>query len=126
MEKYKITIITIAVILVFNSLVLFFSIKEGIDEGDLMLRFHERQAVTFLSSLMLGFTSVVSLVIYLLKRKAELIASKGVVFWLFSGFGFFYLCMDEYFMAHEGMDDFVAIFQIFRTPLISRAAFCVG
>jgi len=30
-------------------------------------------------------------------------------FWLFSAIGFLYLCMDEYFMAHEGMDEWIGL-----------------
>lgn len=69
-----------------------------------MMRFEERQTVTFLSALTLGLTSFAGLFMYLLKKKTKEIQER-YAFWLISAFGFFYLCMDEYFMAHEGIDD---------------------
>ncbi|UCG34691.1 MAG: hypothetical protein JSW17_04140 [Candidatus Omnitrophota bacterium] len=94
----------IVIVLVLNAITLFFNIKEGIEEGDMMLRFHEREAVTFLSALMLGLSSMTSLAMYLLSKKANIL-DKGYRFWGLVSIGFFYLCMDEYFMAHEGMDE---------------------
>jgi len=102
----KKTIKIIVFVLLLNALVIFFNIKSGIGKGDMMLRFREREAVTFLSALMLGLTSLTSLFIYRIKKKANVL-SRGIKFWLFSSIGFFYLCMDEYFMAHEGMDEIV-------------------
>jgi hypothetical protein len=101
----RIFIIVIVVLLV-NCITIGASVKSGIDKGDMMLRFHERQAVTFLSALMLGLISLVSLILYKLKKKVNA-ADRGCRFWLWSSMGFFYLCMDEYFMAHEGMDEAV-------------------
>lgn len=101
----KIMIIIVAV-LVINGIVIFASVKSGIHKGDMMLRFHERQAVTFLSALMLGATSLINLVMYKLKKKILPVAT-STRFWLLASIGFFYLCMDEYFMAHEGMDEMV-------------------
>jgi len=99
-------VIVIAVVLILNAIVISSSIKSGLGKGDIMLRFRERQAVTFLSALMLGLISMISLVIYLLKKKL-VSPDKGFRFWFLSSIGFFYLCMDEYFMAHEGMDEAV-------------------
>jgi len=100
------SIIIIAIVLLINCIVIFSSVKSGIDKGDMMLRFHERQAITFLSALMLGLTSLVNLIMYLLKKKIFPLA-KSNWFWLLASVGFLYLCMDEYFMAHEGMDEIV-------------------
>jgi len=94
----------ILIVLVLNAIVLFFNIKDGIGRNDIMLRFHEKEAITFLSALMLGLSSMVSLVMYLLSKKANIL-DKGYRFWAFVSFGFFYLCKDEYFMAHEGIDE---------------------
>ena len=102
----KRTLITLAIVVLFNFLLIFFSIKDGLDDADMMMRFREKEAVTFMSALLLGLTSLTSLVIYLLKKKVASI-DKGFRFWLFTSIGFFYLCMDEYFMAHEGMDEAV-------------------
>jgi len=102
----KKTVKIIIFVLLLNALVIFLNIKSGIGKGDMMFRFREREAVTFLSALMLGLTSLTSLFIYKIKKKANIL-SRGVKFWLFSSIGFFYLCMDEYFMAHEGMDEIV-------------------
>jgi len=59
--------------------------------------------VTFLSALILGATSVVAGIISSLLHK---IRSSYAIwnFWLISSLGFFYLCLDEFFMIHEGMD----------------------
>ena len=100
----KKTVKIIAVVLLINFFIIFFCVKSGLRKGDAMLRFHEREAVTFLSSLMLGLSSLASFVIYWLKRKLSS-SDKNSRFWLFSALGFFYLCMDDYFMAHEGMDN---------------------
>ena len=102
----KKTITVILVVLILNAIALFFNIKDGLDDGDMMLRFHEREAVTFISALMLGLTSMVCLVMYFLSKKANII-DKGYRFWSLTSLGFLYLCMDEYFMAHEGMDEAV-------------------
>jgi hypothetical protein len=85
---------------------IFFCIKDGLDDGNIMLRFNEKEAVTFMSALMLGLISLISLVMYLIKKKVGT-QGKGFRFWLLSSIGFFYLSMDEYFMAHEGMDEMV-------------------
>ena len=102
----KKSFIIITIVLIVNLIVIFSCVKSGIDKGDMMLRFHERQAVTFLSALMLGAISLICLIFYKLKKKTESTDS-GRWFWLFSAIGFLYLCMDEYFMAHEGMDEAV-------------------
>ncbi len=94
------------IILLFNFLLITFSIIDGVKREDLSLRFQERQAVTFFSSLLLGLSGLISLVIYLLKRKIPS-SSRSVQFWLICSLGFFYLCLDEYFMIHEGLDNLV-------------------
>jgi len=99
--------LAIAVVFVLNLIVVFSCAKSGASKGDMMLRFHEREAVTFLSALMLGLISMMSLVLYLLKKRLP-VFDKGRRFWLLSAIGFFYLCMDEYFMAHEGIDEAIA------------------
>ncbi|MBD3264414.1 MAG: hypothetical protein GF375_04850 [Candidatus Omnitrophica bacterium] len=98
--------LTFLILLFVNFMIIFFNIKDGLGEGDVMYRFRERQTVTFLSALMLGLTSLTALVIYLLRRRISSFGER-IGFWLFSSIGFFYLCMDEYFMAHEGMDEWV-------------------
>ena len=98
--------IAVALLLFFNFMIIFFNIKDGLKKGNVMHRFSEREAVTFLSALTMGLTSLVSLITYFLKKRAKVIKER-FGFWLFSAIGFFYLCMDEYFMAHEGMDEWV-------------------
>jgi hypothetical protein len=105
-NKKKI-IITFLVLIVVNFAIIFSSIKSGQSDGDPMYRFQERQAVTFLSALSLGLTGLTALFIYLLKKKTKPIQEK-IGFWLISAIGFFYLCLDEYFMAHEGIDEWLA------------------
>ena len=85
---------------------LFGCIKNGMDKDDIMLRFREKQAVTMMSGLYLGVTAMTALSIYLIKRRSGEARIKAL-FWLLSAAGFFYLCMDEYFMIHEGMDEAV-------------------
>ena len=92
MGKIGRTIRIVAIVLLLNSIMIFFNVKSGLVKGDAMLRFREGEAVTFLSALMLGLTSMVSLIIFLLKRKVYPVI-KGFTFWLLSCFGFFYLCM---------------------------------
>lgn len=101
----------IPIILILNFILIFFSIRDGLNKKDITLRFQERQTVTFFSALLLGFTGIISLIIYSLRKKLSP-TDKGFNFWLFSSLGFFYLCIDEYFMAHEGIDNFV--FSLFR------------
>jgi hypothetical protein len=100
-------LILAGVVILFNAIVIGANIKSGLGKGDMMLRFQERQAVTFLSALLLGLTGLTSLIFYYLKKRSKPL-DKGYRFWLFSGIGFFYLCMDEYFMAHEGIDGSLA------------------
>ena len=100
----KTILIIIGIVLLMNFFAIFGCVKSGIQKDDMMLRFREREAMTFLSALMLGLTSLISLVLYWLKRRIPA-PNKGFRFWMFSAIGFFYLCMDEYFMAHEGMDE---------------------
>lgn len=98
----------IIILVIFNFILIFSSIQSGIRRGDMMLRFGEHKTVTFISSLLLGFTALTSLFIFFLKKRAGLKA-KCYLFWLLSAIGFIYLCMDEYFMAHEGMDEAVGL-----------------
>ncbi|MCF7879093.1 MAG: hypothetical protein K9L95_06490 [Candidatus Omnitrophica bacterium] len=99
-------IITFLFLIVINFAIIFSSIKSGQADSDPMYRFRERQAVTFLSALTLGLTGLTALFTYLLKKKTKPLQEKDG-FWLFSAIGFFYLCLDEYFMAHEGIDEWV-------------------
>jgi hypothetical protein len=94
----------IAILVCFNIILITSSIISGNQKGNIMLRFEERQTVTLFSALFLGFTALTSLYIFLLKKSAAS-KSEGYMFWLLSAIGFFYLCMDEYFMAHEGIDE---------------------
>jgi len=97
----------IIIVLILNFILISLSITSGFNKGNIKYRFQERQAVTFISALLLGGTSLVSLIIFLIKKKIQP-SDKGVEFWLLSSIGFLYLCMDEYFMAHEGIDNIVA------------------
>jgi hypothetical protein len=107
MQKHKKKIIiTLIALVIINFAIIFASIKDGQAGNDPMYRFQERQAVTFISALTLGLTSLTALFIYLLKKKIQPLQEK-TGFWLFSAIGFFYLCIDEYFMAHEGIDEWV-------------------
>ena len=99
--------VMILIVLILNILVIALSVKKGMEKGDITLCFQENQSVTFLSALLLGLTGLTGLIIYRLKKKMYP-ENKMTKFWLFSSFGFFYLCLDEYFMAHEGIDDAVA------------------
>ncbi|MCF7893442.1 MAG: hypothetical protein K9L84_00050 [Candidatus Omnitrophica bacterium] len=67
-QKKKI-IITFIVLIIINFAIIFASIKDGQGNNDPMYRFRERQAVTFISALTLGLTSLTALSIYLLKKK---------------------------------------------------------
>ena len=93
-------VIFLVIAIIFNVIVIAVSIKSGIGRRDIMLRFNERHAVTFLSALMLGLTSLTSFIIYIIHVKAGFKKS-DYLFWLVSAAGFLYLCLDEYFMMHE-------------------------
>ncbi len=105
-EKMRV-LMTFVFIFLASFALIFLSVKDGLARNDVMLRFAERQTVTFLSALTLGLTGLISLFIYSLKRKMKSV-NERYSFWLYSGLGFFYLCIDEYFMAHEGIDSAVA------------------
>ncbi|MCM8769628.1 MAG: hypothetical protein NC911_08185 [Candidatus Omnitrophica bacterium] len=93
-----------AALIFFNFILIFNCVRDGIRLGYPAFRFEENQVVTFLSALLLGLTGWSSLINYRLLHSSQ----TGRKFWLFSFFGFLYLCLDEYFMAHEGIDDLVA------------------
>lgn len=116
-------------VLLFNFIVIFFAVKGGIEHKNLVYRFQEREGVTFLSALMLGLSSLCSLVIYLLKRRVHGF-TKDIFFWAITAFGFLYLCMDEYFMMHEGLDDLaVSLFKNvdnYSVPFDGGALFAFG
>ena len=105
-KDWKRLITGIGVLVFFNFMLIFNCVKDGMDKGDLMLRFRERQTVTLVSGLFLGFTALTSLFIFFLKKKAGLKAER-YLFWLLSAAGFLFLCLDEYFMVHEGIDNWV-------------------
>lgn len=95
-------------------LVLFFDIIlcvssaiDGARHGDITYRFQERQTVTFFSAFMLGLTGFISYMIWRVKRKLHP-GDKGKRFWALSSCAFFYLMLDEYFMAHEGFEDAIS------------------
>lgn len=68
-----------------------------------MYYFQERHFFTFFSAVMLAGTALVAALIHFLYSK--IVDSHEIwSFWLISAFGFFYLCLDEYFIIHEGMD----------------------
>jgi hypothetical protein len=97
-------VLSLAWIIFFNFMTIFFSVTSGLEDGDIMKRFRERETVTILSGLMLILTSAVSLFIYLLKKWVRP-PGERYGFWLLSALGFFFLCMDEMFMIHEGIDE---------------------
>ncbi|MCF7916728.1 MAG: hypothetical protein K9L61_03030 [Candidatus Omnitrophica bacterium] len=86
-QKKKI-ILTLIVLIIINFAIIFVSIKDGQGDNDPMYRFRERQAVTFISALTLGLTSLTALFIYLLKKKMQPLPER-IGFWLFSAIGFF-------------------------------------
>lgn len=95
---------TVISILAFNAVFLTISIKNGISgHDDPLFYFQERRGVTFFSALFLGCTCLTNLIVSYLHHKLDT-ASRFLNFWFISAFGFFYLCLDEYFMIHEGMD----------------------
>ncbi len=106
MENKKRIGIALILLVIINFCIIFFSIQSGIEKNDVMLRFREQETVTFLSALALGIISFISLITYLLKKRIPQIQER-YSFWLYSAIGFFYLSIDEYFMAHEGMDEWV-------------------
>jgi hypothetical protein len=98
--------IAICIGLTLVSIMLFFCIKDGYENNDIMLRFGEHKAVTMVSGLYMGATAMTSLAIFLIKRRSGQ-SLFTALFWLLSAMGFFFLTMDEYFMFHEGMDNYM-------------------
>jgi len=96
----------LAVVVIFNFLLIFFSYTEGLDKELPTVYFEERQAVTFFSALFLAGTGLTALIIAWLHRRLDPVRP-FVNFWFLSGLGFFYLSMDDYFMGHEGIDSAV-------------------
>ncbi len=99
MNKIKIAIF---INLVFNGILVYSCTLAGINKGDAFFLFEEKQAVTFFSALFLGSTSLSAAYRSYVHYKYEE-GKKFFNFWGLSSLGFFYLCMDEYFMAHEGI-----------------------
>lgn len=79
----------------------------GISHLNISYRFQERQAFTFLSSMILAVAATASLATYWLKRRPG-IDTAGVRFWLLASLGFYYFALDEAFMMHEGFDNGIA------------------
>ena len=99
--------IIILAIIVFNVILITTSVQSGLAKGNIALRFQEKETVTFFSAALLLLTSFSSfLTAHILTLAGRV--KKYANFWFLSGFGFFYLAMDEYFMAHEGIDKAVA------------------
>lgn len=79
------------------------AVMAGKGKGDIYHYFQEKEALTFLSGLLLSWTALCALITSVVDRYAGRIRS-WIDFWRISAAGFFYLSMDEYFMLHEGMD----------------------
>ncbi len=97
MRKYMIGALAFSCYLVFAATV------AGLKKEDQLYYFAERQYFTFFSALILAFTSLVSGMTSGLYRKIQSGYPK-FNFWIISSVGFFYLCIDEFFSVHEGMD----------------------
>lgn len=95
----------VVLVLILNFILIICAVINGQKLGNPFLRFEENQTVTFFSAFLLGLTGWSSFLIYRLAPRLS--PETDPKFWLFSSLGFFYLSMDEYFMAHEGIDDFV-------------------
>lgn len=92
-----------AAIAIFDFLLITGSILSGARKGDVTYYFGEEKSVTFFCALFLGLTAFLSVFLsYLHVKQAK--AHPFFNFWSFSVVGFFYLCLDEFFMIHEGMD----------------------
>lgn len=87
----------------FSCYLIFAATVAGIKKENQMYYFEERQYFTFFSALILAMTSFVCMLTSILCRKMEEFYPK-LNFWFISSVGFFYLCIDEYFSVHEGMD----------------------
>ena len=90
-------------VLLFNIIFVTNMVIGGSLKNDIYRYFQEKEAVTFLSALMLGLTSLCALTSALIRRRLDP-KKRVLTFWALSAFGFFFLSMDEYFMMHEGMD----------------------
>ena len=90
-------------VLVFVAAVVIGAVNSGQNKNDIYYYFQERHAVTFISALLLGMTSLLAFILSFLHNQKR--PNKNPLnFWVFSCIGFFYLSLDEYFMMHEGLD----------------------
>ncbi|MCA9394322.1 MAG: hypothetical protein KC900_08970 [Candidatus Omnitrophica bacterium] len=74
----------------------------GLNHYDPMHYFQEHEFFTFFSALLLAGTSLIAALVNFLHHKI-VDGYESWNFWLFSALGFFYLCLDEYFIIHEGI-----------------------
>lgn len=100
-------------ILFLNLVAIIACVKMGLSFEDVSFLFQEREAITFLSALQLGFMSVLSVCIYAVKRslhKENKNYLKLLKVWLISFILFAFATADEFFMIHEGIDGDIATF----------------
>jgi uncharacterized membrane protein YsdA (DUF1294 family) len=93
----------ISAAILLNIIICLVAALAGHKKHDAYHYFQERMAMTFISALLLGLTSLCAFTLSYVRKQAALAKSR-LDFWLISSVGFFYLMIDEYFMLHEGMD----------------------
>jgi len=111
--RERITRYIIYLILLINICAVISCVHMGAATEDVSFLFQEREAITFLSGLQLGFISILSLLLYFLKSvsyKAMPDRKKSVQIWLFSFALFALATSDELFMMHEGIDGDISTF----------------
>lgn len=94
----------LAIGMLLTAIVLAVCIAHGIRRNDMMLRFREREAVTFVSGTLLCLTAQAALLNGIIKKRAG-ISMPSEKFWFLSAAGFLFLCLDEFLMIHEGIDN---------------------
>jgi hypothetical protein len=106
------------------------SVVDGFHQGDISLRFQERQAITFISALQLALTAMTAFFTYIIGRilyKSNMERLRDIRIWLISFFVFVFCTADEYFMLHEGVDSSVAkaFFGITKNPHMDGLALMI-
>ena len=111
--KLKPHIYIAIVVILLNYMAINACVYMGQSFRDVSFLFQEREAITFLSALQLGFISIFSLFLYILKRilyKGNKANLKKCRIWLVSFIIFAFATADEYFMLHEGIDGDIATY----------------
>ena len=99
------------IVILVNYAAVTYGVFDGVGFEEITFHFQEREAITFLSATQLMLTSFVAVFTYVFGRmlyKKDPARLKLIKFWIISAGVFLFCTLDEYFMAHEGLDGGIA------------------